>query len=172
MRRSWLILAGISVATFAAAAVTTLSADRNEATEAEIKALEMHLAGLLVAGDFDAYERFLATDYTRISAAGVVETHEQVMAAYRSSPHVGSMSPTDLDVKIYGDAAILTGKLTISSATGIRQSRFRKVFIRRDGGWFLVSLQGTAHQSVKPGNFSGSGEAPVRSSHTNSPGTV
>ncbi len=142
MRRRAVVLVLFLVATCAAAAAVTLSADRNDAAEAEIKALEMHLAGLLVNGDFDEYEQFLASDYTRISAQGVVETREQVMAAFRASPRGGSMEPTDLTVKVYGDAAILTGKLTITSASGVRQSRFRKVFIHREGRWFLVSLQG------------------------------
>jgi hypothetical protein len=119
-----------------------LAADRNAAAEAEIKALELRLAGLLVSRDFDEYERYLAADYTRISASGVVETREQVMAGFRASSPGGSMEPTELDVTIYGDTAILTGKLSVSNSAGTRHSRFRKVFIRRGGQWFLVSLQG------------------------------
>jgi ketosteroid isomerase-like protein len=149
MKRTGAVLAILLVSAWAAAAMTTLSADANEAAEAEIKQLEMRLAGLLVSGDFDAYEHFLAADYTRINAAGVVETRDQVLAAFRASPRVGSMEPTELDVKTYGDTAILTGKLTISSPDGIRQSRFRKVFIQRDGRWFLVSLQGTALRDAR-----------------------
>ena len=57
------------------------------------------------------------------------------------------MEPTELDVEVYGDTAVLTGKLTVTSAAESRQSRFRKVFIRRDGRWFLVSLQGTPLQN-------------------------
>lgn len=119
-----------------------LSADQNAAAEAEIKALELRLAGLLVARDFDEYEKYLAADYTRISASGVVETREMVMAAFRASSPGGTMDPTELDVKVYGDTAILTGKLSVTTSAGARQSRFRKVFIRRGGQWFLVSLQG------------------------------
>ena len=72
------------VSVFIAALVATcgpawsagLSADRNEIAEAEIKALELHLAKLLVSRSFDEYEQHLAADYTRISASGVVETRE------------------------------------------------------------------------------------------------
>jgi hypothetical protein len=52
------------------------------------------------------------------------------------------MEPTELEVEVYGDTAILTGKLAITTANAVRHSRFRKVFIRKDGQWFLVSLQG------------------------------
>ena len=106
------------------------------------KALELHLAKLLVSREFDEYEKYLAADYTRINANGVVETREQVLAGFRGSTGEFSMQPTDLVVNIYGDTAILTGILTVVTAQSSRVSRFRKVFIRRDGRWFLVSLQG------------------------------
>ena len=121
-----------------------LSADRNDAAVTEIKALEMHLAGLLMQGKVDEYEMYLAADYTRINVNGQVEAKEQVVATFRDSPPVGKMEPTDLDVKVYGDTAILTGHLSITGSKGSRQSRFRKIFIRRNNRWFLVSLQGTA----------------------------
>jgi ketosteroid isomerase-like protein len=120
----------------------TVSAERNDAAERDIKVLELKLAGLLVARDFDEYEKHLAADYTRINPAGVVETREQVMAGFRASAPGTSMDPTELDVKVYGDTAILTGKLATTSSAETRHSRFRKVFIRREGQWFLVSLQG------------------------------
>lgn len=120
----------------------TLSADRNAAAVAEIKALELHLAKLLVAKKFDEYEKYLATDYSRISPTGAVESRAQVMKSFRSSGSGGTMEPTELEVKVYGDTAILTGKLAITAAGVVRHARFRKVFIHRGERWFLVSLQG------------------------------
>jgi hypothetical protein len=122
----------------------SLSADHNEVAVAEIKALEFHLAKLLVSHAFDKYETYLAADYTRIDPDGVVLTREQVLAAFRASPPKGSMDPSELSVKVYGNTAILTGKLSETDSTGTRVGRFRKVFIRWGGRWFLVSLQGVA----------------------------
>lgn len=136
-----LLIAGLGVVQGA-----SLPADRNEPAEAEIRALELHLAELLVERKFDEYEAHLGADYTRINASGVVETREQVIAGFRASSANIAMEPTELEVEIYGDTAILTGRLAITNASGSRQSRFRKVFIRRDGRWFLVSLQGTPLQ--------------------------
>jgi hypothetical protein len=139
-------LAALFVINAGGAAAPALSADRNDEAEAEIKALELHLARLLVERRIDEYETHLAADYTRINASGVVETREQVLKTFRASSAgdvSGSMEPAELDVRIYGDTAILTGRLTVTSRAGtVRVSRFRKVFIRRDGRWFLVSLQG------------------------------
>jgi len=133
------------VVTFGQAGSVAVSADHNDAAEAEIKSLELHLAKLLVSRKFDEYEKYLAADYTRINASGVVETHEQVMAGFRGSREPsgsGRMDSTELDVKVYGDVAILTGKLSVTNSAETYQSRFRKVFIQRGGRWFLISLQG------------------------------
>jgi hypothetical protein len=136
------LLISILLATSLPVSAAVPTADPDAAAEAEIKALELHLAKLLVSREFDEYERYLAADYTRINANGVVETREQVLAGFRASTGEFSMQPTDLVVNIYGDTAILTGTLTVATAQSSRVSRFRKVFIRRDGRWFLVSLQG------------------------------
>ncbi len=136
------IVVGLVTTCGAAWGGATLSADRNDAAEAEVKALELHLAKLLVAHNFDAYEKYLSTDYSRISPTGTVESREQVMKSFQASPPGGAMEPTELEVTVYGDTAILTGKLAVTTAGTVRHGRFRKVFIRRGGQWFLVSLQG------------------------------
>jgi hypothetical protein len=59
------------------------------------------------------------------------------------------MEPTELEVKVYGDTAILTGKLAVTLAGAVRHARFRKVFIRRGEQWFLVSLQGVTLSDAK-----------------------
>jgi hypothetical protein len=142
MRGTLLAIVMGLVATCGVAWAGTLSADRNGAVEAEIKALELHLAQLLVAHNFDEYEKYLSTDYSRISPTGTVESREQVMKDFRASPAGGAMEPSELDVKVYGNTAILTGKLAVTMAGEVRHARFRKVFIRSKGRWFLVSLQG------------------------------
>lgn len=130
-----------------------LAADHDSRAEQEIKALEFHLAGLLMRGELDVYRTFLAEDYTRITDKGRVQSREEVLRQFaaKSEPAAAwSMEPTDLDVKVYGDTAILTGLLKLKPRAGAspaapRVNRFRKVFIRRDGHWYLVSLQGVPY---------------------------
>ena len=64
------IVAGLLIACGVAWGAT-LSADRNGAAEAAIKALELHLAKLLVAGKFDEYEKYLSTDYSALAGGAV-----------------------------------------------------------------------------------------------------
>ena len=138
----WLLLG------LAAADVPGVAADENRDVEREIKALELHLADLLVRRDLDTYSTFLSRDYTRINDHGEVQTREQVLAQFRASPGGGTMEPTELVVQSYGDTAILTGILKVKPGDPSRPertSRFRKVFVRRDGRWYLVSLQGAPY---------------------------
>lgn len=131
----------------AGAEVPSVQADRDQEVEREIKALELHLAGLLVQGDFDTYSTFLSQDYTRINDRGEVQTRQQVLHQFRASRAGFTMEPTELVVQSYGDTAILTGllKARAEPSSPERTSRFRKVFVRRSGRWYLVSLQGVPY---------------------------
>src|SRR5262249_20290552 len=129
-----------------------LAADGSIQVEKEVKDLEFHLAALLMAGDFDTYATFLADDYTRIDERGQVQTREGVLRQFRTTHGTGPMEPTDLVVRAYGDTAILTGILRFKLHDGTgpeRRDRFRKVFIRRGGRWYLVSLQGVPYEEEK-----------------------
>jgi ketosteroid isomerase-like protein len=117
-----------------------VTADPAPSVEAEIKQLELTLAGYLSRGEIDAYAPSLAEDYVRISADGSVASKAEVLAEFRRSTSPGPpLEPSRLVVRAYGDTAILTGELKI----GARRARFTKVFIRRGGRWYLVNLQGT-----------------------------
>ena len=138
----------------AGAEVPGVQADKDQEVEREIKALELHLAMLLVRGEFDTYSTFLSQDYTRINDRGEVQTREQVLHQCRTSRVGFTMEPTELVVQSYGDTAILTGLLKVKSAdpsSPERTSRFRKVFVRRSGRWYLVSLQGVPYTPSEAG---------------------
>jgi ketosteroid isomerase-like protein len=123
-----------------ALATPTVSADSAPAVEAEIKQLELTLAGYLSRGEIDAYAPNLAEDYVLVSDDGSVLSKAEVLAEFRraNGPRV-LLEPTKLKVRVYGDTAVLTGDLRFGSGHG----RFTKVFIRRAGRWYLVNTQGT-----------------------------
>ena len=126
-----------------------LPADKDPAVVRDIKALELRLADLIVRGEIDTYSTFLADEYSRINDRGEVQTRDEVLRQFRKGTRGGTMEPTDLVVQSYGDTAILTGILRLKgpqASDPVRSSRFRKVFIRRGGKWYLVSLQGVPWQ--------------------------
>ncbi|MFN2421851.1 MAG: nuclear transport factor 2 family protein [Gemmatimonadota bacterium] len=128
-------------------AQTTVRADGDSAAMAEIAALEYHLIDLLERRDLETYAAYLAEDYVRVNRGGLVSTKDQALAGFASAASGGRQwrqSPSDIEVRIYGDTAILTFVLT-QEREGLPPTRARlvKVFVRRDGRWFMVHNQGT-----------------------------
>src|SRR5512143_312495 len=67
----------------------------NAKTEAEIKALELELARLIMKGDADGYGKYLADDYLLINAAGSVVSKTQILEALKAGTTSDSLIPSD-----------------------------------------------------------------------------
>lgn len=121
----------------------------NANTEDEIKALEKKFADLIVHDGWDEYEKRLAPEYTRTGSDGKLEKKEDAMAGFRKGPRkVIVMEPEELRVQVYTDTAVLQGMETIwvreLGRVSTKHERFMKVFVRRDGEWYLATEQATA----------------------------
>lgn len=123
----------------------SLRADLDTTAIEYLSNLEFKLDKLLDERDFKSYATYLANDYIRITANGKMSTKVEVLNQLESS-HSGAIEtiPEILKVRIYGDTAILNIRLTVKEKNETRESLLTKVFILRDGQWFLVALQGTA----------------------------
>jgi len=125
-------------------------ADANSAAEGEIKALELKLAELIVHGDWDEYEKHLASDYLHTRDNGHVESKDEALASLRDVKRkiiVMEMEPADLAIRIYGDTAVSNAEFTTSARENgqvkTRRTRRTDIFVRRDGQWRLVAGQET-----------------------------
>ena len=125
--------------------VSTFKADADTATERNIKELEFLLVDLIAKGDIETYSTYLTDDYIRIGANGILSTKEQALTGFRRSGAGNRMMPHDLNVRVYDSTAIMRGILDLEAKDGKRRtSIITKVFIRRNGKWYMASLQGTA----------------------------
>src|SRR5260370_37786185 len=82
--------------------------DANPAAEGEIKALEMKLAELIVRGDWDEYEKHLASDYLLTRDNGHVESKDEALVSLRDVKRkiiVMEMEPADVPRRTYSDTA-------------------------------------------------------------------
>ena len=126
---------------------STFYADKDTVAEQQIKKLEYLLTSLIEKGDIDTYSGYLTDDYIRVSANGSIATKEQVLDGFRKTKMQGKMTPHDLEVRVYGNTAILRGILDIEAKTGDtipkRTSVITKVFLKKDGKWYMASLQGS-----------------------------
>lgn len=130
------------------AQASPLAADPDSAAIRELVALERHLSDLLNRGDWRAYAPYVAEDYRQTTRRGEVRTKRAVLAALQrpGAPGAGAATPDSIEVRVYGDTGVLTAVLTGWGADGAVafRSRIIKVFLRRDGRWYLVAMQGTA----------------------------
>lgn len=113
----------------------------------QLTELEFTLNDLLAERNFDTYAAYLADDYIRISADGKMKDKEQVLQQFNTTKTVKAV-PEILQIRTYGNTAIMTIHLTITTEEQgksiVRESLLTKVFILRDGRWYMVSNQGTA----------------------------
>lgn len=149
MRKSIIVLLALLVPIiFRGQQGSTIRADKDSVAEKEIQQLEFFLADLLEKGDLDTYAGYLTDDYVRIAANGTVSTKQEILEGLKKSKAQVKMMPHDLHVRVYGNTAILRAILDLETKSGDtitkRSSIITKIFINRNGKWYMASLQGTS----------------------------
>jgi|SRR6185369_13544103 len=114
-----------------------------------LREIEERLAAAWVEGDRLFIEQILADDWSVTDLTGHVLTKAQVLQEVFGSENrqVVSMQIDDINVRPFGDWAIVTGR---TNAAGEYQGevaqvtlRFTDVFAYRDGRWQVVASQAT-----------------------------
>jgi uncharacterized protein (TIGR02246 family) len=119
--------------------------------EDSVRALEASRREALLAGDTVALSKLLAADFMEISRLGTVRTRvDNIRDIATGTLHLTSIKYDSLNVRVYGDVAVLTG---IADNTGTMRGfpfsgkiRYTRVFVRRDGKWQAVLMQQTPMQ--------------------------
>jgi hypothetical protein len=150
MRKIFIITVLLALSVALSAQQPGVHAGANPVAEGEIKALELKLAGLIVRGDWDEYEKHLASDYLHTRDNGHVESKDEALASLRDVKRkiiVMEMEPADLAIRIYGDTAVSNAEFTTSvresGQVKTRRTRQTDVLVKRDGQWYLIAGQGT-----------------------------
>ena len=124
------------------AIVQGLSAQVAPGDSAAVVALELEMSRLLVEGRIDEYATHLTSDYARTTRQGTLERRDAALASWRARGPTGPAQPVDLWVRVYGDAAVLTGAIA-GADTSAPRIRITKTFVRRHGRWLLAALHGS-----------------------------
>ena len=101
-----------------------------------------------VKQDTAALQRFLADDLQYAHAGGQTQTKEQYIAAVTKGPaRYESFTFSDVNIKFYGNAAVLTGFVDVKM---VGRDNFRvrtlQVYTEKNGQWQMA-----AHQSTRTG---------------------
>ena len=132
------------------AAPDAASAGRSGSEEARILELDKQWYELRIKHDFAALEQLLAADFTMTTSYGRVLTRNQVLDKDRPGGHIfklKSFRTDDVKVRIYGDAAVVTGQASVDvEAADLRVGsavRFMRAYVRNEGRWQLSVQQTT-----------------------------
>ena len=95
--------------------------------------------------DFHYFEKIEAEEFIFTDAAGNVSNKREDLAGAKDCHKTeGTYDIDDADVRLYPNAAVVTGRVTITRKAKDgklvkRQSRFTDVFVWRDATWQLVA---------------------------------
>lgn len=116
--------------------------------EQSIKQIEREWVGALKKEDKAWLERTYADEYTAIGWNGKMRNKtEDIADTLLNTDNVMSDEISDMKVRVYGDTAIVVGRLHLAGkdkkGSFDRRYIFTDTFVKRDGRWQIVTTQST-----------------------------
>ena len=143
-----IVLAGVIVCAVFSIAMSQKRDGRlmQNSVEQELRRLEDEWLNSYLRGDRAAFDRIVADDFTGTDESAKVRSKTQERELVQTTPSPAGVTLTNEDVKarIYGDTAIITGRIVSKvqnggSASINFQSRFTDTFLKRQGRWQVVA---------------------------------
>ena len=147
----------IAVVAFSAAAIApgqeqgTIREQRS-IVEQVIRKLDNERIQAQIHADAAALERIYADDFIGVGPSGTVRTKPQVISDFTSGDlRFQSITTEDVRVRVYGDAAVETGRSTMvgqDKGNAVpHDTRFTRVWIKQQGRWRLVANHYSSNMS-------------------------
>lgn len=120
-----------------------------DGAQAELLVIDDDWWRAIVSNDAERIGSFMADDWVIVSDSGVA-SKEQFLSFVRSGEltHSAMDRVSDARVRVYGDSAVLTSRVTNTAHYGGRRFDADEwttdVFVRRDGHWLCVLSHITA----------------------------
>jgi ketosteroid isomerase-like protein len=138
----------LTAAALLALLAPTLGRAADADTEKEIARLSRQAIDARLKADTAALDAILADDYVGISPSGEVATKAEGLRALKDGTlHFDSIEPSEVKVRVYGDAAVLTArghvKVTYQGRADTLSVRVTEVYVKQGGTWRCVSSQVT-----------------------------
>jgi ketosteroid isomerase-like protein len=122
------------------------SANRAKENKVEqlIRKLDDERIHAQIHADAAELKRIYADDFIGVGPSGTVRTKPEVIADFTSGElKFQSITTDDVQVRVYGNAAVETGRSTMEGQdkgkTVPHDTRFTRVWIRQQGQWRLVA---------------------------------
>jgi uncharacterized protein (TIGR02246 family) len=150
MKRIMTIIALACATPLLAPAQTTMEKAAGEgSSEQQIMLLENEGREATLKNDIEANDRLLADNWVNINVDGSITTKAKLIELLKAgSFKIMSIDNDEVMVRVYGDAAVVTGRSTTKRAgqgddTVTRQVRFTRVYAKQQGRWRVVSAHNT-----------------------------
>jgi len=130
---------------------------------AKLVVLEEKRCRALNEQDWPTLESLLSEDYIHTHSSGVVQDKSEYMAYIKASPRITSRG--ELQVRLYGDAAVMVGSLFLAFQN--RDTKISnwivQVWVKLENAWKTVAFQSTklstaagrGSGNTKPGDHEG-----------------
>jgi hypothetical protein len=130
----------LSVGLVAALCSTSGASLRAQSPRDDVAKAEAAFVDARTKGDKTAYARLLADEFTWTNRSGSIISKTQ---------SVDGLSPaanpeTSKDIRVFGDAAVVTGLAKVTQDGKPQSVRFVRVWVKRGPSWQAVLHQGTA----------------------------
>ena len=140
-----LALATVAVSCLAVASPKKVGGSAQE----EIKKVEQERNQAVLRSDTAALDRMSSDDYTLINQQGELRTKAQMLDGFKSGTiKFDSRELSDLNVRVYGNTAVVTGRVTQKATENGKdtsgENRFTRVYVKEKGRWVSVAVQITA----------------------------
>ena len=114
--------------------------------EQAVRRLEDEWLGAYLRGDKAAFDRIASEDFTSTDESATIRNKEQERGIIQAPPGSikTSLTNEDLQVRIYGETAIVNGRIVFKAQPGGQaeisfQSRFTDTLVKRQGKWQVVA---------------------------------
>ena len=150
--KTFLVFAGAITLSFGLAHGITpepsSSSRSGAAAQEEIKKIELERNQALLKHDTATLDRMTSDDYTFINQRGELRTKSEILAGFKSGTfNYDAREISDLQVRVYGDAAVVTGRALQKGVENSKdysgENRFTRVYMKQNGHWVSVALQVT-----------------------------
>lgn len=105
-----------------------------------LQALEQSWLNAEKNHDAASFEKLVADDWIALTPDGKRQTKAERSAQIKNS-HMGSASLGPMDVRVFGDTAVVTGTVDETAEKSAHHYVWTDVFVKRDGKWLAVASQ-------------------------------
>ena len=134
----------LTVAPMGVAQKQSATGSHQTSVEEVIKKLDNERIQAQIHADASSLDRIYAPDFIGVGPSGRVRTKPPVISDFTSGDlKFQSITTDDVQVRVYGDTAIETGRSTMigqdKGQTVPRDTRFTRVWVKQHGRWRLVA---------------------------------